>query len=283
MSISTPGGSPERVPSTVSTDKKPPGGAKPAAGKPGGAKPGAGKPGAGKPGAGKPGAAKSGGGKGPRKPIAAVKVNQSRNWGPIAITGVVLLIAVGIIGWAGFASFHGSRSWEERAGEINGIVNFRDSKDPAITARGHKTGPLAYKTLPPIGGDHNPTWQNCMGDVYTQPIANEHAVHSLEHGAVWVTYKLGMPADQVKTLSDKVTGREYLLMSPVEGLDANVSLQAWGYQLKVDTVNDKRIDEFIKALRVNASQEPGAACSGGTSKPGPVEPAPPAAAPSAGS
>ena len=259
MSISTPGGAPERVPSTVSTGKKPAGGAKP--GKPGGARPATGKS----------------GGKGPRKPIAAVKVNQSRNWGPILVTGAVILIAVGIIGWAGFASFQGSRPWEDRAADIAGIVNIRNNPDKTLTAQSHKTGALTYKTNPPFGGDHNPTWQNCMGDVYVQPIANEHALHSLEHGAVWITYKLGMPADQVKTLTDKVVGKDFLMISPVEGLDKNVSLQAWGYQLKVDTVDDKRIDEFIKVLRVNATLEPGATCSNGTSNPGPVAEAAPAA------
>ena len=102
-----------------------------------------------------------------------------------------------------------------------------------------------------------------MGDVYAEPIANEHAVHSLEHGAVWVTYKQGLAADQVAKLQTKVEGKDYMLMSPVAGLDKNVSLQAWGYQLKVDNADDTRIDEFIKDLRVNASMEPGAACSSG--------------------
>ena len=45
------------------------------------------------------------------------------------------------------------------------------------------------------------------------------------------------------------------MMSPFEGLDKPISLQAWGYQLKVDNADDGRIDEFIKALRVNASIE----------------------------
>ena len=44
-------------------------------------------------------------------------------------------------------------------------------------------------------------------------------------------------------------------MSPYEGLDKPISLQAWGYQLKVDNADDGRIDEFIKALRENASVE----------------------------
>ena len=58
-------------------------------------------------------------------------------------------------------------------------------------------------TNPPVGGAHNPTWQNCMGDVYAAPIANEHAVHSLEHGAVWITYQPGLPADQVDKLQQQ--------------------------------------------------------------------------------
>ena len=43
-------------------------------------------------------------------------------------------------------------------------------------------------------------------------------------------------------------------MSPVDDLDKPISLQAWGYQLKVDNADDARIDEFIKALRMNASR-----------------------------
>ncbi|HET9516767.1 MAG TPA: DUF3105 domain-containing protein [Actinoplanes sp.] len=254
MSISTPGGAPERVPSTVSPDKKRPAGGKPPASKSGGAKPGA--------------------GKGGRKPIKAVQVNQSRNWGPIALAGGVVLAAVAIIGWAGYASMKGSVPWEERAAEIDGIVNYRDGKDPAIIGQGHKAGALQYKVTPPVGGEHNPNWQNCMGDIYTAPIANEYAVHALEHGAVWITYKLGTPEAQVKQLADRVAGKEYMMLSPVEGLDKNVSLQAWGYQLKLDTFDDPRIDEFIRTLRVKASMEPGAACSSGVTTTGPVEAAP---------
>jgi hypothetical protein len=261
--MSTPG--PDRVPSTVRVGKKS-----------GQGKPPAGPAKSAKSTSARPGGAKGAPGKGPkaRKPITPVKVGAGRNWGPIAVAGVVVLIAAGIIGYGIFASIKGNESWQDRAAGIEGIVNYRAQKNPQIDARDHKDGALTYVTNPPVGGAHNPVWQNCMGDIYTEPIANEHAVHSLEHGAVWVTYKQGLAADQVDKLKSKVEGKDFMLMSPIANLDKNISLQAWGYQLKVDNAGDKRIDEFIKDLRLNASMEPGAACSSGNTTTGPVQAAP---------
>ena len=54
-----------------------------------------------------------------------------------------------------------------------------------------------------------------------------------------------------------------MMMSPFDGLDSPISLQAWGYQLKLDNADDSRIDDFIRALRVNASIEGPNALSGG--------------------
>ena len=261
--MSTPG--PERVPSTVKVGKTS-GQGKPPAAKTGAAK--AKQTGAR---AGGKGPAGKSGGKG-RKPITPVKVAGGRNWGPIVVAGVVVLLAVGIIGYGVWAAARSSNEagtpWAERAAGIEGIVNYRDNPDKSITSREHKAGALTYATNPPVGGDHNPRWMNCNGDVYAEPIAKEHAVHSLEHGAVWVTYKQGLPADQVAKLQAKVQGQDYMLMSPVAGLEKNVSLQAWGYQLKLDSVDDERIDDFIKALRINASVEPGATCSSGVTATG---------------
>jgi hypothetical protein len=255
MSMSTPG--PERVPSTVKVGKtsgqgKPPAGpAKSTGGKSGG----------------KPGA--KGGGKG-RKPITPVKVSGSRSWGPILVISSVALVAVLIIGYGVYSVIKGSRDWTDKVADIQGVVNYRAQKNAQIDARDHKDGTLNYATSPPVGGAHNGKWQNCMGDVYAEPIANEHAVHSLEHGAVWVTYKQGLAADQVAVLQKKVEGKEFMLLSPYAALDKNVSVQVWGYQLKTDDVNDSRIDQFIKDARVVASMEPGAPCSSGNTATGPV-------------
>jgi hypothetical protein len=109
-----------------------------------------------------------------------------------------------------------------------------------------------------------------MGDVYPAEIPKEQAVHSLEHGAVWVTYRPDLAQDQIDALTEKVSGRGFMLMSPFPGQDKPISLQAWGYQLKVDSADDDRIDEFVSALRQNATQEPGVGCSGGATDTGTV-------------
>jgi hypothetical protein len=262
--MSTPG--PERVPSTVKVGKTT-----------GQGKPPAGKSGTNRPSANRPGAKGGGKGKG-RKPVTPVKVSGGRNWGPIALTGAVVLIAAGIIGWGVLASVQGSKPWEEQTTAIEGVVDYRSQKNAAIDDRTHKAGQLTYVTNPPVGGAHNSTWQNCQGDIYTEPIANEHAVHSLEHGAVWVTYKQGLAADQVEKLQEKVEGKDYMFMSPIANLDKNISVQAWGYQLKLDSADDSRIDAFIRATRVKATMEPNAACSSGNTSTDPVPAANPSAA-----
>jgi hypothetical protein len=211
------------------------------------------------------------GGRKGRKPIAPVKVGKDRNWGPIAMFVAVGLIAAGIIGYAFWAQRDAqSLEWPERAAAIDGLVNYRE-ENPDMLTRDHQAGQLPYEVLPPVGGNHNGAWQNCQGNVFAEPIASEHAVHSLEHGAVWVTYRPDLPADQVDTLAGLVDGNDKLFMSPFPDLDAPISLQAWGYQLKVDNASDDRINEFIRTLRVNASIEgPSARCDGGITSTGAV-------------
>jgi hypothetical protein len=129
--------------------------------------------------------------------------------------------------------------------------------------RTHATGVVRYDTTPPVGGRHNAYWADCTGTVYPQPIANENAVHMLEHGAVWVTYREGLDPAKVATLTSLISGLDHTALSPYPDLRSAVSLQAWGYQLFVDDPTDPRIAQFIQLLRGNpdTTPEPGATCS----------------------
>ncbi|GAA1821670.1 hypothetical protein GCM10009682_47370 [Luedemannella flava] len=213
--------------------------------------------------------AATGGGKG-RRPVAPVKVSQGRNWGPIALYVTAGAVALGIVVFATVYLLQNkpdTRPWAERAADISGITNYRET-DPKALDRTHAWGPLTYTINPPVGGTHNYNWQNCMGEHYKEPIAQEHAVHSLEHGAVWITYRPDLPQDQVDKLAKKIDGLSYTMLSPYPNLDSPISLQAWGYKLKVDNADDERVTKFIQALRLNATMEEGATCSTGITQTG---------------
>jgi len=131
------------------------------------------------------------------------------------------------------------------------------------TDRNHQLGVISYDTSPPVGGPHAPIWADCAGTVYPNPIASENAVHSLEHGAVWITYRPGISAQELVILQNLVVGQDGMFLSPYPGLKSKVSLQTWGYQLYVSSVTDTRTAAFIGSLRNNPTTTPeyGATCS----------------------
>ncbi|MFC3576517.1 DUF3105 domain-containing protein [Streptomyces yaanensis] len=133
--------------------------------------------------------------------------------------------------------------------------------------RTHVTKRVNYPMEPPVGGDHNRVWQNCNGDVYTKAIDNMNAVHSLEHGAVWVTYNSKASKADVDALAAKVKKTPYTLMSPVEDQKDPLMLSAWAHQRTVKSASDPDVDKFF-AQFVQGSQtpEPGAVCTGGLSQ-----------------
>ncbi|MBJ6646423.1 DUF3105 domain-containing protein [Streptomyces griseoincarnatus] len=133
--------------------------------------------------------------------------------------------------------------------------------------REHVTKSVDYPVTPPVGGDHNPVWMNCDGDVYEDEINATNAVHSLEHGAVWVTYNGDAPKAEVEALAAKVRKTPYTLMSPVDGQKDPVVLTAWGHQRTVTGAADPAVDAFLeKFVQGQQTPEPGAACTGGLSK-----------------
>lgn len=140
--------------------------------------------------------------------------------------------------------------------QLEGLQTF------TYAAGDHRSGSLVYAENPPAGGAHNALWQNC--GVYAQPLYNEYAVHSLEHGAVWITYRPDLDPAGVAQLKALVDGRPYTLLSPYEGMDTPIAASAWGAQIKADAADDARLKAFLDKYEQGATApERGAACSGG--------------------
>ncbi len=122
---------------------------------------------------------------------------------------------------------------------------------------------VAYNRFPPVGGPHDGIWANCNGVVYQTAVRNENMVHTLEHGAVWITYNPDtIAAGDLDVLKGLVDGQSYMSLSPYPGLDSPIALQAWAHQLKVNSATDERVQQFITALRQNrwVYPETGATC-----------------------
>lgn len=130
-------------------------------------------------------------------------------------------------------------------------------------SRNHVTMVVHYAQTPPVGGDHHATWLNCGS--YGSEVAPEYAVHSMEHGAVWITYRPDLPADQVAVLANAADSQPYVISSPFPGLPAPVVVSAWGLQLTAKNANDPAIAAFIKTYAdgLQAPERHGP-CQGGT-------------------
>ncbi|MCY0906226.1 DUF3105 domain-containing protein [Arthrobacter sp. H14-L1] len=137
-----------------------------------------------------------------------------------------------------------------------------DVKTYSDLTRNHVSAAVAYPQQPGVGGDHAQIWTNCA--VYTQPVKEQQAVHSLEHGAVWISYQPGLPQADVATLTSLAKDKPYILLSPNPNQPEPVTVTAWGNQLALQEAGDARIPAFLKAfVQGPQTPEPGAACSGG--------------------
>jgi Protein of unknown function (DUF3105) len=133
-------------------------------------------------------------------------------------------------------------------------------------SRNHTSSAVHYAQTPPVGGDHNPVWQNC--GYYPQPVHNENAVHGLEHGAVWITYQPNLSKAQVDVLANMARSQQFVLVSPYPGLPAPVVASGWGVQEWFHSANDAGLTQFVSKYRQGPqTPEPGALCANGTGTP----------------
>lgn len=169
----------------------------------------------------------------------------------VSIVGVVALVLV-VVAVALFL-----RDDEEAPeADVAGLESFSGLTND------HVEGNVAYDQTPPAGGDHFAAWLDC--GVYDAPVADELAVHNIEHGGIWIAYDAGaLDDDQVAALAEQVPDNG--VMTPYEGLEAPVVVTSWERQLALDTVDDPRLAEFVETYEDNpiAPESGLVTCTGG--------------------
>jgi hypothetical protein len=191
-----------------------------------------------------------------RRPRKTKKAEQSSNRLTFIVIGSLVAIALIGLGYLLYLQLQGPPPIEPIAGVVDHEHQERDHVEHEIEAG----------DLPPVGGSHNPAWQNC--GIYDEPVSVENAVHSLEHGAMWIAYRPELPAEEVETLRDLARGEDFVLMSPYPGLRSPIVLTAWETQLELESADDERIPEFIERYQQGpTTPELGATCQDGVGTP----------------
>ena len=176
------------------------------------------------------------------------------------IIGLVVLAFI-----AGFAAIVIIDSGQRQSsGPAEGVEEF----DVASGVNSHTPDTVDYEQDPPAGGAHNPVWQT--QGFYDEPVRNENAVHTLEHGAVWITFDPELPQDQRDMIQELVEGQDCMLASPYPDLPGGspIVASAWGAQTQLESADDPNLERFIQSYRKGPqTPEPGATCAGGTNEP----------------
>ncbi|SDN42751.1 Protein of unknown function [Cryobacterium flavum] len=179
--------------------------------------------------------------------------------GAVAVVAIIALIVTAFVLTPKAANYAGGGAGD--ASTIEGVETFTNTA-------GHVETAVTYEQTPPAGGEHASAWLNC--GVYDQVVPNENAVHSLEHGAIWVTYDPSISDAELATLKAELPST-YVVLSPFEGIPAPIVLSGWNAQLQVDSAGDARIADFFSEFwkSVNVPED-GAPCSGAIDAPGKV-------------
>jgi hypothetical protein len=108
---------------------------------------------------------------------------------------------------------------------------------------------------PPVGGPHFPT--PLRAAKYDEPVQDGNAIHSLEHGMIWISYNESASPQEIEQLADIQSDHSRdVLLSPRSQNTAKISVASWGRLLRLDGVDRAAIERFIEVNR-DRSPEPG--------------------------
>jgi len=183
-------------------------------------------------------------------------------WGWFAIGGAVaIVLVIGLF----YLDSRSLRGGVNVARDIDGVQIFPEP------GRSHLNGDIDYNVAIPAGGPHNPVWQNC--GIYEEPVRTENALHSMEHGAVWIAYDPNLPAEEIDQLrelvrQERASLRTFYILAPKEDIPAPIVATAWRAQIELESAFDERLTQFMQRFHLGPyTPERGATCSGGVGEP----------------
>ena len=161
---------------------------------------------------------------------------------------VVVIITALILGIFSYRQLT-RKSPEEIAVSLEGRV-----AEFAIEGRDHVAAGVKvdYKTNPPTSGAHLGQAENW--GVYSKEIDDKAAVHGLEHGGIWISYK---DVDETTQKALEAIGRvnsQSVIVSPRSGNDDKIVVVSWGRMMRLESADQALIQKYIDIYK-NQSPE----------------------------
>src|SRR3989344_3184046 len=155
--------------------------------------------------------------------------------------GIGLLTLVIIVGGTLLSTKGGLKKQEELSKTMMG-EKIADLGAAHVAKNAPHSG---YNSNPPTSGPH---WAGVAGaGIKDEPVPDELVLHSMEHGAVVVWYREGLDQSEIEKITEAFnssSGKKIMLAR--KDLDVPVALTSWGYLLKLETIDEAKIKEFIE-------------------------------------
>ena len=165
-----------------------------------------------------------------------------RNFGLVAI--VTILVIVGFVQLTKKSPEQVAFEQEVKAASLEGKV-----EEFPIEGRDHVSAgtSVEYKTNPPTSGSHLGEAKNW--GVYEKELDDKAAVHGLEHGGIWISYK--DIDDESKKVLEEIgkSNSQSVIVSPRTANDNKIAIASWGRMTKLDSVDKVLIQKYIDTYK----------------------------------
>ena len=166
------------------------------------------------------------------------------------IGGIIILTLVIIFGSVWFSSKQAVENKDRLSKPMMGEKMADEGAQHVKEGESHEP----YNSNPPTSGPH---WADVAGPgIKDEFIPDELVLHSMEHGAAVVWYREGLEqaeTDKIKRAFNSASGKKIMLAR--KDLDVPVALTSWGYLLKLQTVDEAKIKEFIETNNDRAPEK----------------------------
>ncbi|MDZ7587303.1 MAG: DUF3105 domain-containing protein [Patescibacteria group bacterium] len=192
-----------------------------------------------------------------RKKIKELARLQNKKAKSFKKTKNVLLIAIIIISVVVGYEFLGKKNPKQMEIEqktatvsLNGRV-----EEFSIEGRNHVPSgtKVDYKTNPPTSGEHLAEAENW--GVYSKEIDDKAAVHGLEHGGIWISYK-DLDEESRKILEQVGKNNPLsVIVSPRMANDDKIAIVSWGKMMRLQTADTALIQQYIETYKNQAPEK----------------------------